>query len=77
VSARVASPAVGGRSPSDPVRAFQDALYRAARADPGRRFHALWDKVLRGDVLWRAWVAVRRNDGAPGVDRTTLADVEQ
>src|SRR3954447_16667971 len=25
----------------------------------------------------RAWVAVRRNNGAPGIDRTTLADVEE
>jgi group II intron reverse transcriptase/maturase len=61
----------------DPVRALQQALYRAAKADPGRRFHALWDKILRRDVLWRAWIAVRRNDGAPGIDKTTLADVEQ
>ena len=61
----------------DPVRALQHALYRAAKADPGRRFHALWDKVFRRDVLWRAWVAVRRNDGAPGIDKTTLADVEE
>jgi retron-type reverse transcriptase len=37
----------------------------------------LWDKVLRRDVLWRAWVAVRRNNGAPGIDHTTLADVEE
>ncbi|MEU5844895.1 hypothetical protein [Saccharopolyspora shandongensis] len=41
------------------MRALQHTLYRAAKADPGRRFHALWDKVLRRDVLWRAWVAVR------------------
>jgi group II intron reverse transcriptase/maturase len=61
----------------DPVRALQHALYRAAKADPGRRFHALRDKVYRRDVLWRAWVAVRRNDGAPGVDKTTLGQVEQ
>ncbi len=61
----------------DPVRALQHALYRAAKADPGRRFHALQDKVYRRDVLWRAWVAVRRNDGAPGIDRTTLGEVEQ
>jgi RNA-directed DNA polymerase len=61
----------------DKVRALQHTLYRAAKADPGRRFHALWDKVLRRDVLWRAWVAVRRNNGAPGVDRTTLAMVEE
>jgi retron-type reverse transcriptase len=61
----------------DPVRALQDALYRAAKADPGRRFHALRDKVFRRDVLWRAWVAVRRNNGAPGIDKTTLAQVEE
>jgi group II intron reverse transcriptase/maturase len=77
VSADSASPADSGRSPLDKVRALQHTLYRTAKADPGRRFHALWDKILRRDVLWRAWVAVRRNDGAPGIDRTTLAAVEE
>jgi len=56
---------------------LQHVLYRAAKADPSRRFHALQDKVYREDVLWRAWVAVRRNNGAPGIDKTTLADVEE
>ncbi|MGH3939860.1 MAG: hypothetical protein ACRDTG_14770 [Pseudonocardiaceae bacterium] len=41
MSAVSASPAAVGSSPSDPVRALQHALYRAAKADPGRRFHAL------------------------------------
>jgi len=86
VSADEASPAVmGSRTTSgqvwaktdDPVRALQHALYRAAKADPRRRFHALWDKVTRRDVLWRAWVMVRRNNGAPGIDAITLADVEE
>jgi group II intron reverse transcriptase/maturase len=77
VSAVSASPAVEGRSPSDPVRALQHALYRAAKADPGRRFHSLRDKVYRRDVLWRAWVNVRRNNGAAGIDKTTLAMVEE
>src|SRR3954464_1965273 len=58
-------------SVQDSVRALQHALYRAAKADPGRRFHALGDKVYRRDVLERAWVAVRRNDGAPGIDAIT------
>ncbi|MGH4009374.1 MAG: group II intron reverse transcriptase/maturase [Pseudonocardiaceae bacterium] len=56
---------------------MQHTLYRAAKADPGRRFHALWDKIYRRDVLWRAWVAVLRNGGAPGIDKTTLADVQE
>jgi hypothetical protein len=63
--------------PRDKVRALQHTLYRAAKADPGRRFHTLGDKVLRRDVLWRGWVAVRRNDGAPGIDKLTLDEVEE
>jgi RNA-directed DNA polymerase len=80
VSAVQASPAASGSAgvvPSDPVRALQHALYRAAKADPGRRFHALHDKIIRSDVLWRAWAVVRRNNGAPGIDKITLAAVEE
>src|SRR5271157_3016067 len=78
VSAGQASPAAKGSPVSgDPVRALQHALYRAAKADPGRRFHALYDKISRSDVLWRAWVKVRTNNGAPGIDKTTLAAVEE
>ena len=76
MSALVASPISGVGSP-DAVRALQHALYRAAKADPGRRFHALYDKVHRRDVMWRAWGQVRRNNGAPGIDQTTLAEVEE
>jgi len=61
----------------DRVQNLQRTLYRAAKADPGRRFHALHDKVYRRDVLECAWAQVRRNNGAPGIDRTTIADVEQ
>jgi RNA-directed DNA polymerase len=56
---------------------LQHSLYRTAKADPGRRFHALRDKVFRRDVLWRAWISVQRNRGAPGIDQITLGHVEQ
>jgi RNA-directed DNA polymerase len=56
---------------------LQHALYRAAKAGPGRRFHALFDKVRRRDVLDRAWEDVRRNRGAAGIDRVSLADAEE
>jgi RNA-directed DNA polymerase len=76
----VASPTPAGvEKPEalDAVRALQHALYRAAKADPGRRFHALYDKLSRRDVLQRAWKQVRRNRGAPGIDQLTIGQVEQ
>ena len=59
------------------VQELQRTLYRAAKADPGRRFHALYDKVYRRDILERAWEQVRRNRGAAGIDGVTLAEVER
>lgn len=61
----------------DRVQVLQRTLYRAAKADPERRFHALYDKVYRRDVLERAWPNVRQNAGAAGIDRATIADVER
>jgi retron-type reverse transcriptase len=61
----------------DKVRELKRTLYRAAKADPKRRFYALYDKVYRRDVLERAWDQVRRNRGAAGIDRTALNDIEQ
>ena len=60
----------------DPVRALQRVLYRSAKQDRTRRFHALFDKLARSDVMWRAWVDVATNQGAPGVDGVSIADVE-
>jgi RNA-directed DNA polymerase len=60
----------------DPSRALQRVLYRSAKQQPQRRFHALFDKVARGDILFRAWDEVRANRGAPGADGVTIDQVE-
>ena len=60
----------------DAFQALQRVLYRSAKQDPKRRFHALYDKLTRRDVMWRAWVSVATNQGAPGVDGVSIASIE-
>ncbi|MGC8489377.1 MAG: group II intron reverse transcriptase/maturase, partial [Clostridia bacterium] len=64
------------KTTQDKVRDLQRRLYVTAKSQPTRKFHALYDKVYRPDVLRRAWENVRANRGAPGIDRTTIEDVE-
>ncbi len=71
-----------GDRPLDKVRALQWTLYRCAKQEPERRFHALYGHVFRSDVLWRAWAGVCANRGAPGgggvsVDAVAAAGVEE
>ncbi len=66
-----------GQKPHDNVRRLQRRLCAAAKRTPGRRFHALYDHLWRDDILQTAWERVRANKGAAGVDRQTIADVEQ
>ena len=61
----------------DKVRQLQRQLWAAAKRSPGRRFHALYGQMCRGDVLHEAWRRVRRNKGAAGVDRMTISHIEQ
>ena len=60
----------------DGVRRLQRKLWAAAKQSPERRFHALYDRICRRDVLEAAWKRVRVDKGAAGVDKQTLADVE-
>src|SRR5438552_14607143 len=86
-SVRSSNPA--GHKPGDPtsemvleatggnVRELQRKLWVAAKRSPGRRFHALFDRILGSDVLKEAWRRVQQNKGAAGVDSQTLAEVRE
>jgi len=67
----------GRRKPIDKVQQLQRRLWAVAKRQPERRFHALYDRVYRGDVLCEAWKRVKRNRGAAGIDGETLAAIEQ
>ncbi|MEW6583793.1 MAG: group II intron reverse transcriptase/maturase [Actinomycetota bacterium] len=69
-------PSGDNNAKKDKVRELQVTLYLAAKRSPTRRFHALWDRIHRRDVLERAWRAVRENQGAPGIDRISIAQIE-
>jgi group II intron reverse transcriptase/maturase len=65
------------RKPIDNVRQLRRRLWAAAKRSPERRFHALYDRMWRSDVLCEAWKRVRANRGSAGLDAQTIAEVEQ
>jgi RNA-directed DNA polymerase len=67
---------LGNLSTPISVQKLQMALHAKAKAEPGFRFYALYDKISRDDVLAHAWAQCRSNKGAPGVDGQEFADVE-
>ena len=65
------------QEPDEKVRQLQRKLYGIAKRQKERRFHALYDRIFRADVLKEAWRRVKRNKGAAGVDGLTLEAVEE
>jgi retron-type reverse transcriptase len=64
-------------NPVEKVRQLQRRLWVCAKSSKTRRFHALYDRIHRSDVLWEAWKRVRSNKGAAGVDEITLRSIEE
>ncbi len=63
--------------PPEKLQKLQAALHAKAKASPKQRFHALYDKVYRSDVMAHAYACCKANGGAAGVDGLTFADIEQ
>ena len=59
------------------VQTLQEKLYQKAKQERKYKFYVLYDKMFIAYMLREAWESVRANGGSPGVDRLTIADVEQ
>src|SRR5450432_3601371 len=59
------------------VQKLQTALHDKAKESPNWRFHALYDKVYRRDVLAFAYECCKVNGGAAGVDGQSFEGIEE
>jgi len=59
----------------DKAQELYKKLYLAAKKSKTRRFHVLYDKVYRMDILDRAWSQVKANGGTPGIDNESIQDI--
>jgi RNA-directed DNA polymerase len=67
---------LGNLSTPKSVQKLRKALHAKAKAEAGYRFYALYDKIVREDILAHAYAQCRSNKGAPGVDGQEFADIE-
>lgn len=68
-------PEKGQQHSIEKSRILQRKLYLAAKRNRNRRFHALYDRIFRPDILWRAWIEVKKNGGSAGLDGITIEEI--
>lgn len=68
--------AVMANNIKDKVRKLQIKLYLSAKENKKRRYHALYDKIYRFDILQQAWKNVKQNRGCAGIDEQTIQAIE-
>ena len=59
------------------IQEFQRKLYDKAKAEPKCRFHSLYDKTYRMEMLIEAFRRVKINGGASGVDNQAIEEIEE
>lgn len=52
-------------------------IYRKAKAEPTHRFWGMFTHITRMTTLHEAYQHAKKNDGAPGIDGKSFADVER
>lgn len=64
-------------SDAERVLSLQSKLYQKAKQERGYKFYVLYDKMFLMHMLRQAWLQVKSNDGAAGIDGVSIADIEQ
>ncbi|MGF7060917.1 reverse transcriptase domain-containing protein [Brassicibacter mesophilus] len=70
-------PIKGQQHSIEKSRILQRKLYLAAKRNKNRRFHALYDRIYRPDILWRAWIEVKKNGGSAGIDGISIEEIDK
>ena len=66
-----------GPEPADKARQLRRCLNVAAKRSSGRRFHALFDRIHRSDVLWAAWKRLPGGGVMPPRERPPVSRVRE